>query len=39
MRILAYRRLVATILGLDVVTVGHDLRARRIRMHDHAKAA
>jgi hypothetical protein len=35
----AYRRLVATILGLDVATLGSELRARRLRQAESTLAA
>jgi len=35
----AYRRLLATILGLDVVTFAHELRARRLELEYSERAA
>jgi hypothetical protein len=35
----AYRRLVATVLGLDVATLSHELRARRLELEHSEMAA
>jgi hypothetical protein len=37
--IIAYRRLVATILGVDIATLTRELRKRRIETHNTQKAA